>query len=214
MLAIPRLWILKDVIEGAVGEELSVALGLVNTIRMSRDGEVDLLADPAAHTRWFIERSLTRQRLRVGSDDVARVAELRATVRTLFTARIDERRPPAAVISTINAFSGLNPVAATLTWTAGGLRRGCTAGSGDGIDAVLATVAADAIEVVTGELGGRLRRCEAPGCVGLFLRNHGRRVWCSTMCGDRVRASRHYRAVRQDGKREATSPAKYVAAQR
>lgn len=198
-------------IEGAVGEELSVALSLANTIRMSRDGEVDLLSDAGAHTQWFIDQSLTRRRLRVGPDEIARVAELRSAIRTLFTARIDGRRPPASTVDTINAFSRLKAVSATLAWTAEGPRRGATAGVGDGIDVILATVAADAIDLVTGELGARLRRCQAPGCVGLFLRNHGRRVWCSTMCGDRVRAARHYRTSAR--MRERTSATKHIAAQ-
>lgn len=198
-------------IEGAVGEDLSVALSLVNTIRMSRDGEVDLLADAGAYTQWFIDRSLTRRRLRVGSDEIARVAELRSAIRTLFTARIDGRRPPASTVDTVNACSRLNAVSVTLAWTAEGPRRGATAGFSDGIDAILATVAADAIHVVTGKLGARLRRCQAPGCVGLFLLNHGRRVWCSTMCGDRVRAARHYRTSGR--KRQPTSAAKHIAAQ-
>ena len=198
-------------IEGAVGEELSVALGLVNTIRMSRDGEVDLLAGPGAHTRWFLERCLTKQRLRVSPDDITRVAEVRAAIRALFTARIDGGRPAPSAVSTVNAASRLNAVSPTLAWTTGGPRRENTAGSSHGIDAVLATVAADAIIVVTGELGARLRHCQAPGCVGLFLLNHGRRVWCSTTCGDRVRAARHYRT--RGGKRAGPSAAKYVGGQ-
>jgi predicted RNA-binding Zn ribbon-like protein len=211
--AMAQRWILDYVIEGAVGEELSVALSLVNTIRMSRDGEVDLLADPVAHTQWFIDRSLTRRRLPVGTDEIARVAELRTAVRGLFTAVVDGRRPPRSVLSAINTVSRLNAVSPTLAWTADGPRRSYTAGSGNGIDAILATVAADAIEVVTGESGARLRRCQAPGCVGLFLLNHARRVWCSTMCGDRVRAARHYRTARRESNRTGWSAAKYIAAQ-
>jgi predicted RNA-binding Zn ribbon-like protein len=37
-----------------------------------------------------------------------------------------------------------------------------------------------------------LRACGAPGCMRLLLKDHPRRQWCSTRCGDRVRASRYY----------------------
>ena len=37
-----------------------------------------------------------------------------------------------------------------------------------------------------------IRSCPAPGCVLYFLREHPRREWCSTTCGNRVRAARHY----------------------
>jgi predicted RNA-binding Zn ribbon-like protein len=184
--------------DGVAGEGMSVALSLVNTIRMSRDGEVDLLADPAAHTRWFLERSLTRHHLRVGPHEIARLAELRAAVRALFLAVIDGSRPPVRALNTINAASGLKAVVATLTWTADGPRREFTSGPQRGIEAVLATVATDAIDVAASELGARLRRCQAPGCVGIYLQNHGRRVWCSTPCGDRVRAARHYKTVQRE----------------
>ncbi|GAA1286701.1 hypothetical protein GCM10009658_33310 [Planotetraspora silvatica] len=62
-----------------------------------------------------------------------------------------------------------------------------------GFDAVLAHIARDAVDVVTGPRAPTIRRCESPGCVRIFLRQHARRIWCSTTCGDRVRAERHHR---------------------
>ena len=41
---------------------------------------------------------------------------------------------------------------------------------------------------------GRVRGCEGPGCLLLFLPAHPRRRWCSPdLCGNRVRVARHYR---------------------
>lgn len=37
----------------------------------------------------------------------------------------------------------------------------------------------------------RLINCDSPPCNRYLLR-HGRRHWCSTRCGDRVRAARAY----------------------
>ncbi|MFL6051618.1 MAG: CGNR zinc finger domain-containing protein [Actinoallomurus sp.] len=39
--------------------------------------------------------------------------------------------------------------------------------------------------------------------VRLFVREHARRRWCSTTCGDRVRAARHQRRVEEQ--RRATT---------
>jgi predicted RNA-binding Zn ribbon-like protein len=61
----------------------------------------------------------------------------------------------------------------------------------------LAAIAADAIEIVAGESGASLIECQARSCVRLMIRDHGRRRWCSTRCGDRVRASRHYARTRR-----------------
>ena len=35
-------------------------------------------------------------------------------------------------------------------------------------------------------------QCEATSCDRFLLRTHARRCWCSTRCGDRVRAARAY----------------------
>jgi predicted RNA-binding Zn ribbon-like protein len=60
----------------------------------------------------------------------------------------------------------------------------------------LGAVAQDAIELLTGPEATTLRACHAPGCVLYFVKTHPRREWCSEACGNRVRAARHYRRVR------------------
>jgi predicted RNA-binding Zn ribbon-like protein len=56
-----------------------------------------------------------------------------------------------------------------------------------------ASIAAEAVELFTGEDRALLRACPAPGCVLYFVKDHPRREWCSPSCGNRVRAARHYR---------------------
>ncbi|WP_307830547.1 CGNR zinc finger domain-containing protein [Lentzea nigeriaca] len=60
----------------------------------------------------------------------------------------------------------------------------------------LAAIAAEAVELFTGENRVLLRACYAPGCVLYFVKDHPRREWCSPACGNRVRAARHYRRNR------------------
>ena len=50
----------------------------------------------------------------------------------------------------------------------------------------------------------QLRACHAPGCVLYFLKDHPRREWCSTACGNRARAARHYRRHRLDARADST----------
>ncbi len=56
----------------------------------------------------------------------------------------------------------------------------------------LATVATDAVHLLSGPNAVQLRACQAPGCVLYFVKSHPRRQWCSQACGNRVRAARHY----------------------
>jgi hypothetical protein len=53
----------------------------------------------------------------------------------------------------------------------------------------------------------RLRACQAPGCVLYFVKDHPRREWCSTACGNRARAARHYRRHRDHAETPVTYPA-------
>ncbi|NEA22897.1 CGNR zinc finger domain-containing protein, partial [Actinomadura bangladeshensis] len=66
-------------------------------------------------------------------------------------------------------------------------RRG---GYGERLAAHLAEAAAD---LLADPAVGRVRECEADGCVMLFLPAHPRRRWCSaTRCGNRARVARYY----------------------
>ena len=77
----------------------------------------------------------------------------------------------------------------------GKLLRG-TESEGSLADRERARIAAEAVELLTGENRVLLRACYAPGCVLYFVKDHPRREWCSPSCGNRVRAARHYRRNR------------------
>jgi predicted RNA-binding Zn ribbon-like protein len=94
------------------------------------------------------------------------------------------------------------PRVAVLAWTARGAPQREEHGSGgDELDQALGTIAADALELLSGPERVALARCPASGCSRLLLRTHGKRQWCSTRCGDRVRAARHYARTRAAGGR-------------
>ncbi len=72
-------------------------------------------------------------------------------------------------------------------------------GADQAVPATLATVACDAIDLLSGPLAGRIRECVAPDCALLFVDTSrpGRRRWCSTAaCGNRVR-TKAYRQRRK-----------------
>lgn len=136
-------------------------------------------------------------RLEIGERDVTALHGLRAAIRAAFLARIAGTPLDEASLGVLNATSAGGPRAPQLTWEAGGPERAwATPRAGSGLEVAAATLAADAIEVVSGELGDSLRACEAHGCVRIFLQDHGRRRWCSRTCGDRVRVARHYEKTR------------------
>ncbi|WP_343958895.1 CGNR zinc finger domain-containing protein [Yaniella flava] len=58
-------------------------------------------------------------------------------------------------------------------------------------------VSDDAAALLTGEHSDLLTQCESAPCDRFYVRTHARRRWCSTRCGDRVRAARAYARKQQ-----------------
>ncbi|WP_410572213.1 CGNR zinc finger domain-containing protein [Amycolatopsis sp. cmx-4-61] len=184
-------------VTAAPGEDRSPALALVNTRRLTPAGETDDLAAPAGAAAWLREHGLA-----VADVDLRRLTDLRAAVRELLATLTQGGHPAATAVETVNAAAQADAAAPRLTWEDGPSREWHSTRPGS-FDAALAALARDAIEVVTGELGSLVRPCEAHGCVRYYFREHARRRWCSTTCGDRVRAARHQRLVveQRDGTR-------------
>lgn len=183
----------------APGENRSVALALVNTEIGPDDERVDLLTDARSLARWLRAHDLPRAAVaRIDPSDLARTRALRAAIRASFTAVLDGGRPSRSEQKTLNDAAALTPRVGRLLWEADGPRvKWISSSEPDSIDAGLSLLAVDAIGVIAGAHGERLRACEAPGCTRLFLQDHGRRVWCSEACGNRARVARHYEKVRR-----------------
>ena len=186
----------------APGEAAHPALALVNSCRNDAGEPIDDLATPGGLHAWLTQQALVPD-ARVDEDALAAVRELRAAVRDLLRARIEMRVPNQGAIEIVNAAAAAAPTARRLTWTepaAPHEERHCL-GNG-GVPLARALLAADAIDLVTGPAHANLLACAAPGCLRLLLRDHPRRQWCSTRCGDRVRANRYYHRHRRSGGRQ------------
>jgi predicted RNA-binding Zn ribbon-like protein len=181
----------------APGEDRSVALALVNTEIEARGERLDLITDGAALARWLRAHGLPMEpAAAIEPGDLERVRELRSAVRLTFLACTEGRRVPQSALRTINSASALASRAPRLSWRGGGLRRETIWPPGArAVNIALASLAEDAMATVLGPSRAQLRACEAHGCIRLFIRDHGRRRWCSRACGDRVRVARHYRKV-------------------
>jgi predicted RNA-binding Zn ribbon-like protein len=172
----------------APGEAAHPALALANSRRGGPGGPTEDLASAGALRAWLAAHALPAE----GVDRAALAAmrELRDAVRELLLARIDRRTPDPGALATVNAAAAAAPMAPRLEW--GTEPRAARAAGAEGIVLARALLAVDAIELVSGAEHADLRACSAPGCVRVLLKDHPRRHWCSTRCGDRVRASRYY----------------------
>lgn len=186
----------------APGERLHPAIALVNSRRNDPAGAVDELASRATARAWLKEHGFSPARCT--TTELAALRELRDAVRALLLARIGERVPDPGAVQVVNEAAAAAPAVAQLEWSAEAPAAVPVSLATSGIALARSRLAADAIELLTGADHARLRACAAPGCVRVLLRDHSRRQWCSTRCGDRVRASRYYHRHRAWSEQSAT----------
>jgi predicted RNA-binding Zn ribbon-like protein len=129
----------------------------------------------------------------VGGADLAEAKRVREAIWQLADARLLGRAAPAAAADELNRSAARPPLAPRIDPAgAKAWARPVRAGQ------VLSTVARDAVELFTGPMAHRIRRCAGSDCQLVFVDTSrpGRRRWCSMeRCGNRakVRAFRDRR---------------------
>jgi predicted RNA-binding Zn ribbon-like protein len=120
--------------------------------------------------------------------NVDNAIRLRDAIRAVFEACVDGRPPEHESLTVINSVAAAAPYWPALSPSYEIEERT----AGEALDAALATIARDAMNLLAGPLREDLRACRAPGCVKFFVKDHPRREWCCDHCGNRARAARHY----------------------
>jgi predicted RNA-binding Zn ribbon-like protein len=175
----------------APGEADHLALALANTRRTSEGGAVDDLDTPARAAEWFAEHGLLPARARVTARQATVARALRDAARALFLARIEGTSADRTALGVLSTILRAAPGAPGVRWHGSSPPvRTWQHLAGDRFQRALATLAADAVDVLCD--AGPLAGCARPGCIRFLIRDDPRRHWCSTACGDRVRASRYY----------------------
>jgi predicted RNA-binding Zn ribbon-like protein len=174
----------------APGVDRYRSLGFADTAATLPVGQsYDLLAAPESAMRWLAAHDLTTPDVRLYEVCAQRLRTLRGHIRALFAARVDTTTPPEESLRAVNEALTAVPTAPLLAWDgARGLRRVQAHPTDQAVNHALATLAADAADLLTGPDADIL----AAPCDRFLLRTHGRRHWCSTRCGDRARAARAY----------------------
>lgn len=186
------MWVLPDE---------PVPVRLMNTIWADRHGVHDALGTPQDLAGWLAATGLRAGPVTPG--DVEAFRSLRDALRRLAALLTHDPRPAAAsplqdlaqAVETVNHAADAGPAGPRLRLCASQLERDDTL---TGPASALATVASRAVALLTNDDSAPLGACHAPGCVLYFVKDHPRRGWCSTACGNRARAARHYQRRRVD----------------
>ncbi len=170
---------------------------LMNTIWADRSGVHDELRSCRGARIALVAAGLLDPGVPVSAQDRRAVQELRDALRRLAEVSTNDVRPRAAspldvhqALHVVNNAAATHPPIAALEFRDAHLAP-VAGGPGLSVNAALGWAATQAIELIANP--GRLKACNAPGCVLFFVQHHPRREWCSTACGNRARAARHYR---------------------
>ncbi|WP_144791665.1 ABATE domain-containing protein [Kocuria palustris] len=178
----------------APGAADHIALALADSrVTLPGDQVADELDSPEAATAWLRQRELVPADTALLSYCQHQLTGLRAELRELLVAQAEGRAPSARALRAVNSALTAAPAAATLGHDPGrGYHRALEHPVTRQVEFAMARIAEDAVALLTGEAREQIDRCDATPCDRLYLRTHARRHWCSTRCGDRVRAARAY----------------------
>ncbi|WP_457028501.1 CGNR zinc finger domain-containing protein [Kitasatospora sp. P5_F3] len=183
----------ESVLPPAPGAADYLALDFVNSAVALPGGQfIDLLGTPGAANHWLTERDLAPADAGVREMCATQLRSMREHIRSLFAARTAGVPALPTALSAVNAALTRAPTAALLYWDeTNGPYRAAPCPTTEILDHALATLAANAADLLTSPDADRLTACGSTPCTRYLLR-HGRGHWCSTRCGDRVRAARAY----------------------
>lgn len=174
-----------------------LCLDFAATLARRYRGGVEQLVVPDDLQRWLQVAGLPCAGLRVNATELASGRALREAVyRLLHPAMRDS--PAAADVDVVNQWSEFPDPAPRLAVDA----RTKTTMAGQPLEAGLSAVARDAVDVLCGDLLGRVRECDRTHCSVLFLdaSRPGQRRWCDmAVCGNQAKARRHRQLHTGDG---------------
>ncbi len=155
----------------------------------------ETLREPVDLQRWAAD-VLGATRVRATASSIPEAKRLRAAIWSAAEAVIDGRAMPASDRTTLNRFAA--PPSLVPRLDPDGARSWEPSAE---VSALFSTIARDLIEVVTGPLASRIRRCQGVNCAIPFVDTSrpGTRRWCSMdRCGNRAKVAAHRRRHRQE----------------
>lgn len=178
----------------APGTEEHVSLALVNTVVTLPGQEIeDSLASPEDSTQWLIAHELVPDDTQLLPYCQNQLTGLRVQLRALMAAKVHDAPPAKALLESVNRSMQKISSAPELQYDPRqGFYRQHVHPVTQLVEHAMALISDDAAEILTGEQQDLVAQCESEPCDRFYVRTHARRRWCSTRCGDRVRAARAY----------------------
>jgi predicted RNA-binding Zn ribbon-like protein len=161
-----------------------LCLDFAGTLKHRGGAEAEeLLSDPRLLSEWARQAGLVDAAIEVSKDDLEAAIALREAAYRIVVARLEQRRPPVADVELLNEWASAPRLTPRL------LRTGTTRREGSAAQ-LLATLAADLVDLLAGPGIDNVKRCAHAGCTRLYVdssRGHNRH-WCGMgTCGNQAK---------------------------
>jgi predicted RNA-binding Zn ribbon-like protein len=168
-----------------------LCLDFVATVGERWRRSFERLRTPVDLGRWLLEASLVSAEPKVRPVELEDARVLREAIYRV-AKHVGGGSPDPRDVATINEWAAKPPLAPRLSADA----RSVTCTAERPVAAALATIARDAVDLLSGPLARRIRECAAPDCALLFVDSSrpGQRRWCSmSACGNRMKTAAYRR---------------------
>ena len=158
-------------------------LDFAGTMKYRSSAREELLTDPRLLSDWAVQAGLLDDAIDITDDDLAAAIELREAIYRTVIARLEQHRPQVADVDLINEWASQPQLTPRL------LRTGATRREGTASD-LLASLAADLLDLLAGGDVENVKGCAHPGCTRLYLDSSRakNRHWCGMgTCGNKAK---------------------------
>lgn len=159
------------------------SLDFAGTLKHRMSAREELLTDPRLLSDWAVQAGLLDAAIDVTEDDLVAAIELREAIYRTVISRLEQRRPQVADVDVLNEWAS-NPRLTPRLLRTGAIRREGTASQ------LLASLAADLLDLIAGADIENIKRCAHPGCTRLYIDSSRakNRHWCGmSTCGNKVK---------------------------
>jgi len=157
---------------------------------------LERIPDPETLARWCVEGGFLPLSPRISVAELASARLLREAIYRAACAVRQAHKPLSEDVATINIWATRGTLVPVLTSDG----RSADWKSERTLSPVLATIARDAIDMLTGTPAARIKLCADSTCRGLFVDESrpGKRRWCSmNFCGNRAKSRTFARRHRE-----------------
>lgn len=158
-------------------------LNFAGTMKHRNTAREERLTEPAVLSEWAVQAGLVDAGIEVSDEDLVTAIEVREAIYRTATARLDDCEPKPADVELLNEQASQPQLTPRL------LPDGTTSREGTAPQ-LLASLAADLLDLIAGPEIDNVKRCAHPNCSLLYVDSSRakNRHWCGmATCGNKVK---------------------------